>query len=115
VLKSAGTDASFAVFVFLNLLKRDAERIAESALAHLQHEAAHADADADVFVSWLGRFAHVDPSDRKGASGITSTIATIASSTVGHQLVGAVAIILVAAIIGGAVAMVVRLLTGRRR
>jgi uncharacterized iron-regulated membrane protein len=44
-----------------------------------------------------------------------SVIATIASPTVGHQLVGAVAIILVAAIIGGAVAMVVRLITGRRR
>jgi hypothetical protein len=67
VLKSAGTDAICAVFVFLHLLKRDAERVAETALAHLQHEAAHADADADVFVGWLGRFAHVDPSDRKEA------------------------------------------------
>jgi hypothetical protein len=42
-------------------------------------------------------------------------IVTVASPTVGHQLLGALAVILVAAIIGGAIAMVVRLLTGPRR
>jgi hypothetical protein len=64
-------------------------------------------------VGWGDLLTWIPPIVKK-QSGIMSMIATIAS-TVGHQLVGAVAIILVAAIIGGAVAMVVRLLTGRRR
>src|SRR6266576_1513992 len=48
VLESTRADAVGAFLVFLYLLKRDAERIAELRLAHAEHHPAHAYAAADV-------------------------------------------------------------------
>jgi hypothetical protein len=51
-LKAACTDAVGAVFVFLDLLECEAERIAEPSLTDGQHLAPHADAATDVAIDW---------------------------------------------------------------
>ena len=50
MLQTARADAVRALLVFLNLLERQAERVRDLALAHVEHEAPHAQASADVFV-----------------------------------------------------------------
>src|SRR3984957_18470425 len=55
LLQPAGTDAVGAFLVFLDLLKRQAERVAELLLAHRQHHPAHAHAAADMFVDRVRR------------------------------------------------------------
>jgi hypothetical protein len=50
LLQAAGADAVYALFIFLQLLERDAERIAYMRLGHAEHQAAHADALSDVRV-----------------------------------------------------------------
>src|SRR5205814_8661027 len=48
VLEPPRADAVDALLVFLYLLERDAERVAELRLAHAEHHPAHAYAAADV-------------------------------------------------------------------
>ena len=52
-----------ALFVFLYLLEGYAERIGKRRLAHIEHEPAHADTTADVFIDvpnvGVGCFFHV--------------------------------------------------------
>jgi hypothetical protein len=43
------------------LLKGKAERITQRRLAHLQHEPAHADTAAYVFVGWVNSLSHGSP------------------------------------------------------
>jgi len=50
-LQAAGADAVRAFFIFLHLLERHAERVAEIRLGHIKHQAAHANALPHVFVS----------------------------------------------------------------
>jgi hypothetical protein len=54
VLEPASAYAVDALLVFLNLLECKAKCIGKSRLAHVEHEAAHTDATADVFVSVVG-------------------------------------------------------------
>ena len=49
-----GADPVGAAFVFLHLLKRQAERIGERLLVHAEQQAAHADASADMNVDGIG-------------------------------------------------------------
>src|SRR5947209_8446479 len=56
LLQPAGADAVGTLFVFLHLLERQAQSLAELFLTHLDHETAHAHAAADVFVNRIGRF-----------------------------------------------------------
>jgi hypothetical protein len=58
VLQAARADSVDAFFVFLDLLKRDAERVCELRLAHVEHEAAHAYAGADVLIGRVSWFSH---------------------------------------------------------
>ena len=53
VLQAAGTDAIDSFFIFLHLLKRQAEGIPELLLTHSQHHAAHSHAIAHVFVDGI--------------------------------------------------------------
>src|ERR1041385_7369406 len=55
LLQPTGTDPVRALFVFLNLLKSQAERIAELLLAHSQHHPAHADPASDMLVGRVWR------------------------------------------------------------
>ena len=48
-------DAVRAFLIFLDLLERDAERIAELRLAHVQHHTAHTQATANMLVYGVGR------------------------------------------------------------
>jgi hypothetical protein len=57
LLQPARADAVRAFFVFLNLLKRQAQLVAELFLAHAEHKAAHADAAPDILVDRIGVFA----------------------------------------------------------
>jgi hypothetical protein len=50
VLKSAGTDTVLAVFVFLDLLERDAKPVGKLHLGQVEHVAAHTHATADMLV-----------------------------------------------------------------
>jgi hypothetical protein len=50
LLQPARSDAVGALLVFLHLLEREAERIAQSPLAHCKHPTAHAHPAADVLV-----------------------------------------------------------------
>jgi hypothetical protein len=56
LLQAASTDAISRLLVFLHLLESDAQLIGELFLAHVKHEATHADAATNVFVSWKGVF-----------------------------------------------------------
>ena len=58
LLQAAGADAVHTFFVFLNLLKGDANLVGQVRLAHLEHQTAHADAAAHVFVDWVWRIFH---------------------------------------------------------
>jgi hypothetical protein len=51
MLQAASADAVCAFFVFLHLLERQPERIAEIGLGHAEHQAAHAHSFSDVGVS----------------------------------------------------------------
>ena len=53
LLQPARSDAVSALLVFLHLLEREAERIAQFSLAHCKHHAAHAHPAADVLVDWV--------------------------------------------------------------
>src|SRR5579862_8353202 len=55
MLQPAGADAVGAFLVFLDLLKGQAERVAEFFLAHREHHPAHAHAAADMFVDRIRR------------------------------------------------------------
>src|SRR5271169_2563571 len=55
VLQPAGADPIGAFLVFLDLLKRQAESVAEFFLAHRQHHPAHANAASDMFVDRVRR------------------------------------------------------------
>src|SRR5580704_14170871 len=55
LLQPAGTDPIGAFLVFLHLLKRQTESVAELLLAHRQHHSAHAHAAADMFVDRIRR------------------------------------------------------------
>jgi cellobiose-specific phosphotransferase system component IIA len=55
LLKAARADTVSALLVFLNLLERQAESVAELLLAHPQHHAAHAHAAADMLVDRVRR------------------------------------------------------------
>ena len=54
LLQPARTDAIGALLVFLDLLKRQAKRIAQLLLTHAQHHAPHAHAAPDVLVDRIG-------------------------------------------------------------
>jgi hypothetical protein len=56
LLQPARTDAVGALLVFLHLLKRQAEGIAELFLTHAQHHSPHAHARTDMLVDWIGNF-----------------------------------------------------------
>jgi len=58
VLQAARADAGRAILVFLHLLGRKPERVAELRLAHSEHHPTHADPAAHVSVDRVG-----DPSD----------------------------------------------------
>src|SRR5580692_8841376 len=63
-LQPAGADAVGAFFVFLDLLECQAELIGEPFLAHVQHEASHANTAADILVGWIRKFyGHHEPPD----------------------------------------------------
>jgi hypothetical protein len=53
MLQAACADAVLAFLIFLHLLERQAERLTEFCLGHTEHQAAHAHALPDVFVSWV--------------------------------------------------------------
>ena len=53
-LQPAGADAVRALLVFLDLLKRDAELVAELLLAQAEHLPAHAHPAADIDVRRIG-------------------------------------------------------------
>src|SRR5580692_5693815 len=55
-LQPAGADAVGAFFVFLHLLERQAELIGEPFLAHVQHEASHANTATDILVGRIREF-----------------------------------------------------------
>src|ERR1700730_15676967 len=56
LLQSARADAVRALLVFLDLLKGDAERIAQMRLTHIQHHTAYTTPTADRLVYRIGRF-----------------------------------------------------------
>jgi hypothetical protein len=56
LLKSAGTNAIGALLILLNLLKGEAERVAQLLLTHAQHHPAHAHPAADVLVDRIWGF-----------------------------------------------------------
>jgi hypothetical protein len=53
LLQPTRSDAVSTLLVFLHLLEREAERIAQFSLAHCKHHAAHAHPAADVLVDWV--------------------------------------------------------------
>src|SRR5207244_346121 len=53
MLQPARADAVRALLVFLDLLKRQAQCVAEIRLAHCQHHPAHAQTTADVLVDGI--------------------------------------------------------------
>jgi hypothetical protein len=55
LLEPARADPVSAFFVFLDLLERDVERIAEFRLAHVQHHSAHTHAGANMLVYVVGQ------------------------------------------------------------
>src|SRR5215469_16487483 len=55
LLKTTGTDPIGALIVFLNLLERQPERVAEFLLAHRQHHPAHTNPASDVLVGRVWR------------------------------------------------------------
>ena len=55
LLQAAGANAVGALFVFLHLLKRQPERVAQFLLAHAEHHPSHAHAAADVLVDRIRR------------------------------------------------------------
>ena len=59
LVEPARTDAVDAFFVFLHLLKRDAEGIRKLCLAQVEHQASHPDPGADVNVGRVGRLSHL--------------------------------------------------------
>lgn len=56
ILETAGANAVGALFVFLDLLKRDSETFAELLLAHAKHRAAEAYAATDMNVDGVRLF-----------------------------------------------------------
>jgi hypothetical protein len=59
VLQPAGADPVGALFVFLDLLERQPERVPELLLAHAQHHPPHPNACADMFIGRVWRLATV--------------------------------------------------------
>src|ERR1700676_3628955 len=60
MLQAARADAVRSLLIFLHLLERDAERLAQRRLAHAEHHAAHAHPAAHVLVDWVeGLFGHL--------------------------------------------------------
>jgi hypothetical protein len=57
-MEPACSDAVRALFVFLNLLERKAERVAQLLLTHSKHKAAHSDARTYMPVDGVGGFFH---------------------------------------------------------
>ena len=55
LLQPTRADAVRAFLIFLDLLERDAERIAEPRLAHVQHHTARTQATANMLVYGVGR------------------------------------------------------------
>ena len=53
LLQPTGSDAVGALFVFLDLLKSETERIAKLFLTHGEHHATHAHPAADMLVDWI--------------------------------------------------------------
>lgn len=61
-LQPAGTYTICALLIFLNLLKRKAQRIAEFFLAHSEQDAPHPDAASNMFVNRIrSTFHHARP------------------------------------------------------
>ena len=56
VMQAAGADAISPLLVFLHLLEREAERVAELLLTHAEHHPAHTYSTADVLVGRIGAF-----------------------------------------------------------
>jgi hypothetical protein len=56
VLQAACADTVRALLVFLDLLERDAERLAQLLLAHAEHGPAQPDSAADVDIYRIGLF-----------------------------------------------------------
>jgi hypothetical protein len=50
VLQTARADSVITLLVFLNLLESQSERVRNLSLGHVEHEAPHAQASADMFV-----------------------------------------------------------------
>jgi hypothetical protein len=58
VLEATGAYAIRAFFVFLDLLERHAEKLAQLALAHAEHRPAHSQPRPDVDIDYVRRFSH---------------------------------------------------------
>jgi hypothetical protein len=54
-LQPTRTDPVRAFFVLLYLLKRNADSVCELSLTHLQHDAPHANAVANMLINWIIR------------------------------------------------------------
>ena len=58
---SARADPVITFFVFLQLLKGDADRLSHLGLCQVEHHTAHAHPAADIFVDEIGVFGHASP------------------------------------------------------
>src|SRR3979490_2005880 len=55
-MQPARPDSVLARLVFVNLLKCNSQGVAKLCLIHVEHQAAHADSAADVFINWFREF-----------------------------------------------------------
>ena len=56
MLQATRPDSVRARLVFVNLLKCNSQGVAKLSLIHIEHQAAHADSAADVFINWIRGF-----------------------------------------------------------
>jgi hypothetical protein len=68
LLKPARADSVGALFVFLDLLKRQTQGVAQFFLTHAKHDAPHTDAAADVPVDRVRYFFHEFRSNHRGSA-----------------------------------------------